>query len=239
MRKVETMKRFFTFLVILIVLSCGLNIAFAQEVSIRRLENAPEVSHVGQVLKYRIDIDDAASLTKANLTWSAPDELIDIKTIETTNLFTAKLSNRTFNAADLAPGWVSYVAGWLTFRAISAGSGNLRVTGTLTTIQGTVKVDTQLPIIVRSPDPSHLLPARGDFEFTRKVSADSPGWNSVGVPSMIGLGLYNAVNIAEYEVELTYDVNLLGVMRVNTSPGTTIVGASAGRITLRGSWTTP
>ena len=81
MREIETMKRFCTFSVILIALSCGLNIAFAQEVSIHRVENTPEVSLVGQVLKYRIDIDDAASLTGASLTWSAPGELINIESI--------------------------------------------------------------------------------------------------------------------------------------------------------------
>ena len=195
------MKRFGTFLVILTALSCGLNIAFAQEVSIHRLENTPEVSRVGQVLEYRIDIDDAASLTGANLTWSAPDELIDIESVGTTNLFTSDWSNRTFNAADLAPGRVSYVAGWLTFKAISAGSGNLRATGTLTTLQGTVNVDKQLPIIVQPPDPS---------DGVAVVSIDPPQVvPSVGSRLTIPLKITNARNIVGYQATVNFDPSVL------------------------------
>ena len=160
------MKRFCTFLVILIALSCGLNIAFAQqEVSITRLENTPVVSVVGQILKYRIDIDAGARLTGARLTWSTSGGRINLERWGTPREFTYDWSTQTFTAAGLTGGSRLYGAGWLTFRAISAGSGNLRVTGTLTTAQGTVNVDTQIPITVQPPDPLTPLPAEGDFEF--------------------------------------------------------------------------
>ena len=193
------MKRFCTFLVTLVAFSCWINTAFAQKVSIHLVEDTPEVPIVGQVLKYRIDIDDAESLTGAHLTWSASDEHIEINSAGTSGLFTHDFSDQTFKASGLS-GRVSYAAGRLTFRAIAAGSGNLRVTGTLTTTQGTVNVDTQLPIIVRAPDMSTPLPARGDFEFGRKNRAESPGWKSVGVLQTTELHLEDVVNVAEYEV---------------------------------------
>ena len=53
------------------------------------------------------------------------------------------------------------------------------------------------------------------------------------------LRLENVINVAECEVEISYDANLLGLMKANTPPGITVVSARRGRLTLRGSWTTP
>ena len=233
------MNRLFTFLGIWIVLGCGVNTALAQVVSIYRIENTPVVSVVGQVLKYRIDIEDAASVTGARLTWSTSGQRVDVTSTGTSGLFTFDWSTQTFTAAGLAGESDFYAAGWLTFRAISAGSGNLRVTGTLTTAHGTINVDTQIPITVQPPDPLNPLPAEGDFDFSSETTAEAPGWTSVGVLQRTELGLRNVVNVAACEVEISYDANMLGLMTANPRPGTTVVSARRGTLTLRGSWATP
>ena len=109
-----------------------------------------EPTIVGGILRYRMLIRNAEDVTGFRLTYSYPRDIVSTKSVGWFDNMTHDDKRRTFISSTLPRGQSVRNVAIFEFNAVSGGTGELRVTGTLTTTQGKVNVDIQFPIMISS-----------------------------------------------------------------------------------------
>ena len=236
------MKRFYTIFFVPLMFINYLSVADAQTVSIVADENNSTPAYVGSSLTYHIGINAAENVTGFDLNVSFPENLIRKEGWSTYGADSDGQGG--YSDSGLQSGRPSIPVVKTECRAIAAGTGKIRVTGTLTTTDsGNITIDVGFPITILPPDPNNPLPARGNIEIAGYSTPNSPGFRQrasldfVGIPSVYAIALSREENVAEVEVAVTYTPKTLGVAAITIDPG--LSGATAqdsnppGHITFR------
>lgn len=165
------MKRFCTFFVILTALSCWISVANAQKptIDIRIEPETPAHPTVGDTLNYLVVIPNSQNVIGFRLIHAIPLNLSETVS-HATYADTEEQTGDSVDAAGRITGtWESstrypdssirYVAGFA-LNNVSAGAGEIRVTGMLRMLPGhgaPVSVDVSLPITISSPANAQIV----------------------------------------------------------------------------------
>ena len=119
-------------------------------------ENPSEIPRVGNTLTYRVQIRNAQNVTGFNLAYSTPHKLTSVQSVGffsgTEHNPGKTLRTGTLKASRLNTGQSIHNVGIFTLNATSAGTGELRVVGKLTTTQRIFNVDTRFPLTIFPSD---------------------------------------------------------------------------------------
>ena len=131
-----------------------------------RDENPSEIPRVGNTLTYRVQIRNAQNVTGFNLAYSTPHKLTSVQSVGffsgTEHNLGKTLRTGTLKASRLNTGQLIHNVGIFTLNATSAGTGELRVVGKLTTTQRIFNVDTRFPLTIfpsDAPVSTEVVPA--------------------------------------------------------------------------------
>ena len=138
-------------------------------ISISRADDTSDIHRVGEAVEYLIRIQLAQNVTGFNLVCHTPRKLTSIEYIfgsQGVDATSRKAAGTgTFKVSGLETGDRIRSVGGLALNATAAGTGELRVTGSLTTTQGRVSVNSRFPL--------ELFPESGGDACEQKLTDPS------------------------------------------------------------------